>query len=947
MKIFISYGHDDHSDLAERIAKDLQKKGYDIWIDMEGIKISDSWETEIENGIKSSNWLIVLMTYHSMRRPDGYCLDEISYARYFSKPIMPIKIQNIAPPISIVRLQWIDMSDYLDKEGKIKETYYAQKLDDIEKIISGIRKFEDLPDPNNSLLEYLNPLDNESYLIQHKKNFYGRKWLFELYNDWLHFNQKSRILCIIGQAGSGKTAFVSKLCEYSDNVVAIHFCKYNNDERANPKRAIMSLAFHLSTQIPKYNNELGFLSDLPKLLDKSVNRLFEYIFIEPLSKIKSFEKNIVIIIDALDEATKDLKNDLVNLIIADFHKTPSWLKLVVTTRPEQDIERSLKHLNPIIIDNNSKENIDDIRGFIELNLKNELKNYENQEHIILKLIEKSQGNFLYTSEIIRSVKNNELDLYNIESFPDGLVNIYSNYFQRLFSGEKIPYNYNKEIRPLMEILSSNFEPLHIEIISDILSWDDYYTDDIKDYIYVLFPSNTENIEPIHKSLIDWLLDKSLSGMYRVSAIMAHQRLKTYFYKKYESGEMLPYITKYITKHILKSKDYIDAVKTLSNKDLQNNRIKLIGQDSAIREYLNEIEELFHISKDLVQSIFISDTFQNIFEKNRRYFYNAGLYFQLKDIGFDNIIEKYINSDSIETLVGCVNYLYIIEKYVESSNIALKIVEKYNCEKYYSALCELHNEIALTYRKIVKFDDCVKHSLIVCEIGSEVNDYYEMALANQTIGKVKYHRMEWEDAYGFLSKSVQLLKESLSTTNDTDYSVMLKLYIAAFEREVALSSVWRNEIDLAYQHLDNASKIYEELISRDRYYIRYLYVKMFAKIINGEYQYAIEVYPEILEIAKSMYDKSQVEFYYSLGLYFSNSKKDKILHHINLAHKYVNEIDAFIEHNEIIMFKNFLVNKKKIKNCELVNSNNNRDIENWIDYVFKFINNIKKGEQNVI
>ena len=109
MKIFLSYGHDEYEKLARRIKRDLEEEGFDIWMDKEKIKGTSDWEQEIEKGISSSDWIVLLMTQHSVRRPDGVCLDEVSYARFLGKSIAPIMIQEVKPPLCIARIQWIDM----------------------------------------------------------------------------------------------------------------------------------------------------------------------------------------------------------------------------------------------------------------------------------------------------------------------------------------------------------------------------------------------------------------------------------------------------------------------------------------------------------------------------------------------------------------------------------------------------------------------------------------------------------------------------------------------------------------------------------------------------------------------------------------------------------------------------------------------------------------------
>lgn len=112
---------------GKKIKRDLEEEGFDVWIDKEHIRGTADWENAIEAGINSSDWVVLLMTEHSVRRPDGVCLDEISYARFLGKNIAPIMIQDVKPPLCIARIQWIDMKNfivpgkpYFDEEAYLK-----------------------------------------------------------------------------------------------------------------------------------------------------------------------------------------------------------------------------------------------------------------------------------------------------------------------------------------------------------------------------------------------------------------------------------------------------------------------------------------------------------------------------------------------------------------------------------------------------------------------------------------------------------------------------------------------------------------------------------------------------------------------------------------------------------------------------------------------------------
>ena len=64
--IFISYGHDDHSQFVFRIQEELEKLGYKVWIDKEGIVPGKDWRQKIYEGIEQSRRFLAFISQHSV-----------------------------------------------------------------------------------------------------------------------------------------------------------------------------------------------------------------------------------------------------------------------------------------------------------------------------------------------------------------------------------------------------------------------------------------------------------------------------------------------------------------------------------------------------------------------------------------------------------------------------------------------------------------------------------------------------------------------------------------------------------------------------------------------------------------------------------------------------------------------------------------------------------------
>jgi hypothetical protein len=84
LRVFVSYGHDQYAVLARRPAQDLRTRGHEVWFDADRRRPGGDWETYIDEGLTwvadagGRGRVVLLMTPHSVRRPDGYYLNEVA-----------------------------------------------------------------------------------------------------------------------------------------------------------------------------------------------------------------------------------------------------------------------------------------------------------------------------------------------------------------------------------------------------------------------------------------------------------------------------------------------------------------------------------------------------------------------------------------------------------------------------------------------------------------------------------------------------------------------------------------------------------------------------------------------------------------------------------------------------------------------------------------------------
>lgn len=107
-KIFFSYSRTDTA-FAVKLASDLKKEGYDVWIDQEDIRAGSEWDKQIEEALTTSDCLVFIQSERSAASPN--VLDEVYFALEENKTVIPVIISESKAPFRIKRLQHINFID--------------------------------------------------------------------------------------------------------------------------------------------------------------------------------------------------------------------------------------------------------------------------------------------------------------------------------------------------------------------------------------------------------------------------------------------------------------------------------------------------------------------------------------------------------------------------------------------------------------------------------------------------------------------------------------------------------------------------------------------------------------------------------------------------------------------------------------------------------------------
>jgi hypothetical protein len=550
IRIFLSYGHDGNEELVRGIKVDLEKRGHDVWFDKSEIKVGDDWRRSITDGIVDSQRVLSFLSKYSTRDP-GVCLDEIAIAIGAKggniQTILVESEREVKPPPGISHIQWLDMHDWKERraageaaweqwyQAKLAEIVAVVESDESQRLAGEIKTLEELLKPTTS--DFAADARIRKLL---EKKLVGRTWLFEAVENWRNTADRApRLFWIMGAPGIGKSAFAAHLAhEYGrGTVIAVQFCDWKKPDHRDACRIIRTLAFQMATRLPDYRKLLLTLPILTELDRKNSAELFDGLLTNPLKlSITGGRERYLIVIDALDEAGGDGRNELVEVLARYAEQLPDWIGLVVTSRPEFDVTTPFQALKPFPFETKSAANSEDIRAYLRRELAAQLQNRPDPERIVEQILEKSEGVFLYVESLCEDIRKHYLALDRPNEFPQGLAGKFFMDFQRYFPDLE---KFRKDVRPALRAILAAREPLPEEILQRLFNWQDEELCDFTRPLRSLFPIRTEGgqgvIKAHHKSLTDWLTDEAKAGAYFVSKQEGHRNLGNHYLMSWQEN----------------------------------------------------------------------------------------------------------------------------------------------------------------------------------------------------------------------------------------------------------------------------------------------------------------------------------------------------------------------------------------------------------------------------
>ncbi|MEQ1741643.1 MAG: TIR domain-containing protein [Candidatus Nitrotoga sp.] len=555
--IFFSYGHDANRELVDELRQDLEKRGHQVWIDYKEIGAWDDWKGRITQGIYDTQIAVVFLSKHSTRDP-GVCRNEVAMALHRFGSVYPILLEplsQVSIPLTVTHLQWPDLSRWRDiRDGTVPDIDWGRWYE--ERLIEVITKIEGectrFANETGLLRMALRPSTFESKVALHVEGFIGREWVFEAYEEWLNSKPASRIFWLRAGPGFGKSALAANLSHrYRGAIVGTWFCESVSVELNNASQALRTLAFQLALRWDDYRvrvlAQLGISgafeqdkidSVWQELAKKNVPDLFRQLFAEPLAGLIWREHKLVIVIDALDEATNEMGgNSLVDLISQHFINLPSWICFVLTSRLEANVVNRLQGFKSFEIDGQDSRNHNDLLEYCQKTIfrlpefaaLTERERYEVQD----SLISKSEGMILYLKLVEEGLNEGTLAINCLGQLEGGLVGLYRRYHSSF--EHRFGHDYDIEAKLLLRLLMAAPGPLPEDLARVVLDWDREKLLSVHNRIGSYLCESMAGLQIFHKTLREWLAD-SRSGRFFVAIELGQRQLAKSLWQHFQETE---------------------------------------------------------------------------------------------------------------------------------------------------------------------------------------------------------------------------------------------------------------------------------------------------------------------------------------------------------------------------------------------------------------------------
>jgi hypothetical protein len=369
--------------------------------------------------------------------------------------------------------------------------------------------------------------------------------------DWVNDPTSERCLVLFGQAGTGKSSIAHEVARRFNNMHRLTssfiFLRKEQSKR-EAYHLFTTLARDLSDRYPSFKSALGRIvkdNSALRVGTRDYETLFQSLILEPLKDLHIVGP-ILVVVDALDESGSATgRTGLHTFLANNLIRLPSNFRILITSRPEDGIERALVGAPSITIKHMTDSELaattqDDILLFLRARLPSDEFRIFGAELAIKaeglfqwaavasKFILDPPGRFGYSK---KKCINHLLKPSAYRDGQDPLDELYSEVLEGYFTDREARHLFRSVVGQLV----TSIEPLSIHSLITLRRHSDDFDDD-DDAVAILLRrlgsllsnvhSSDENLPiiPLHTSFRDFLITKEKSGDFWVDLRDVHRQM---------------------------------------------------------------------------------------------------------------------------------------------------------------------------------------------------------------------------------------------------------------------------------------------------------------------------------------------------------------------------------------------------------------------------------------
>ncbi|TFK63538.1 hypothetical protein BDN72DRAFT_803160, partial [Pluteus cervinus] len=357
--------------------------------------------------------------------------------------------------------------------------------------------------------------------------------------DIKHWAQSSEqpVLWLCGPAGTGKSTIaasvVSQLKDDSQ-LAAYYTCKRDNNSLTNPFQLWKNICYRLAMVYPPLGLKVAEVIKADPHFGsgaESIPALFQTLFRRPLNMLdtRPLIEPLVIVIDALDECGKVPDREKLLKCLLELPKICSWIKILITSRVNPEIEKHLLHTQQIML--KPADSYDDVETFIRVTYSE----FGLSEVDINQFISAANGLFTWATTALKYMEESmdqqeaaqhllQSQIYGSNGEYEQLHNLYNVVLSTSVGLNSINLAMFQQI---MSIVLLAAEPLSLLALSKLAQCGKLVVEKmIKSLHAVIMMDLDKTVRVLHPSFAEYLLDKQNHSeqKYWISRYNGHGRM---------------------------------------------------------------------------------------------------------------------------------------------------------------------------------------------------------------------------------------------------------------------------------------------------------------------------------------------------------------------------------------------------------------------------------------